>query len=143
VTHVTDGDTVWVRVDREKPVPVRLHGIDAPERCQTGGPEATEALARRVLRERVDVDTLATDQYGRTVGVVTLDGDDLGEWLVRGGHAWSVGMHYGKGPYADAQRSAQRAHRGLFSAADPQPPWVFRKANGACPREPRKTRKDR
>jgi len=143
VTHVTDGDTVWVRVDRERPVSVRLHGLDAPERCQTGGADATDALAARVLRRQVTVDTKATDTYGRTVGTVTLDGEDIGAWLVREGHAWSVGYHHSKGPYADAERSARRAHRGVFSAADPQPPWVFRKAHGACPRAPRLTRTPR
>ncbi|MBS0437681.1 MAG: thermonuclease family protein, partial [Proteobacteria bacterium] len=47
VTHVSDGDTVWVKRDdapRRKPVKLRLAGIDAPERCQPWGAEASAAL---------------------------------------------------------------------------------------------------
>lgn len=142
VTHVGDGDTVYVRVGGGRPVAVRLHGLDAPERCQDGGPAATAALARRVHRRDVHVAARATDTYGRTVGVLTLDGEDIGEWLVREGHAWSSGPRGAKGPYAAAERSARRRHAGIF-AGDPQPPWVFRKAHGACPRAPRRGRTSR
>ena len=50
VTHVTDGDTIWVRPDEpnRKPVKLRLVGIDAPERCQAWGAQATAALTSQV-----------------------------------------------------------------------------------------------
>ena len=59
VTHVTDGDTVWVQPDavgsrHRKPIKLRLQGIDAPERCQPWGAQATAALASRVSQQRVD-----------------------------------------------------------------------------------------
>ena len=55
VTRVTDGDTVWVRPDepKRKPVKLRLVGIDAPERCQAWGAQATAALAAQVLHRHV------------------------------------------------------------------------------------------
>lgn len=133
VTHVTDGDTVWVREDGRKPVSVRLHGIDAPERCQDGGEEAAEALRGRVLRKQVHVETHAVDGYGRLVGTVTLGGEDIGEWLVTQGHAWSPRYRNVPGPYADKERLARSRHRGLFARPAVEPK-VFRKANGPCPR---------
>lgn len=133
VTHVTDGDTVWVREAGRKPVSVRLHGIDAPERCQDGGDAATEALSARVLKRQVRVDTHAVDGYGRLVGTVTLGGEDIGEWLVKQGHAWSPGYRNAPGPYADAERLARARHRGLFARPAIEPK-VFRKAHGPCPR---------
>ena len=139
VTHVTDGDTVWVREDGRKPVSVRLHGIDAPERCQDGGEEATEALAARVLKRQVHVDTRAVDGYGRLVGTVTLGGEDIGEWLVMQGHAWSPGFRNAQGPYAEAERLARSRRRGLFARPAIEPK-VFRKEHGACPRPPGRSR---
>ena len=75
VTHVTDGDTLWVRPEGGAPVKVRLQGIDAPERCQAWGPQAREALAARVLHRQVHVRTRAKDAYRRTIGTVSVDGD--------------------------------------------------------------------
>ena len=87
VTHVTDGDTLWVRPEAGRPVKVRLQGIDAPERCQARGAQSREALAGRVLHRQVDVRTRAKDDYRRTIGTVTLDGHDVAAWMVREGHA--------------------------------------------------------
>lgn len=134
VTHVTDGDTVWVRAGSARPVSVRLQGIDAPERCQAGGPEATAALTARVLRREVDVDARAVDRYGRVVAVVTLRGDDLGAWLVEGGHAWSPGFRRAPGPYAAQERRARAAHRGLFASEAAIEPSRFRRDHGPCDR---------
>ena len=136
VTHVTDGDTVWVRAGSARPVSVRLLGIDAPERCQAGGPEATAALTSRVLRREVDVDARAVDRYGRVVAVVTLRGDDLGAWLVDGGHAWSPGFRRAPGPYDAQERRARAAHRGLFAGSAPVEPSRFRRDHGPCERPP-------
>lgn len=134
VTHVTDGDTVWVRAGSARPVSVRLLGIDAPERCQAGGPEATAALSARVLRREVNVDAQAVDRYGRVVAVVTLRGDDLGAWLVGAGHAWSPGFRRAPGPYAAQQRRARAARRGLFASSVAIEPSRFRRDHGPCER---------
>lgn len=138
VSRVTDGDTVWVRPPGQRPVAVRLVGLDAPERCQPGGSEATGALAARLLRRHVDVETVGRDDYGRTLGRLYLDGQDIGAWLVREGHAWSAGRGRADGPYRREERSARRHRRGVF-AADPsalETPQEFRRRHGPCPRAP-------
>lgn len=134
VTHVTDGDTLWVRPEGGAPVKVRMQGIDAPERCQAWGPQAREALAARVLHRQVQVRTRARDDYQRTIGVVEVDGHDVASWLVRDGHAWSQRYRRSLGPYAAEEAAARSARRGIFSLDDPVEPRAFRKAHGPCAR---------
>lgn len=136
VTRVSDGDTVWVRPDaatKRRPVKVRLVGIDAPERCQAWGSEASAALAARVLNRRVEVPTRGIDTHGRVLGGLRLaDGSDVAAWMVSQGHAWSARYHRHPGPYAQQQRDAQAHRAGLFADPAAVEPWVFRKAHGPC-----------
>lgn len=136
VIRVSDGDTVWVRPDgepRRKPVKLRLVGIDAPERCQAWGPEATAALSSQVLQRRVEVPTRGVDAHGRLLGGLLLpDGRDVSAWMVSQGHAWSPRFRRHPGPYAPQQRDAQARRAGLFADPAPVEPWVFRKAHGPC-----------
>jgi micrococcal nuclease len=131
VTHVTDGDTLWVRPEGAAPVKVRLQGIDAPERCQPWGVQSREALRARVLHRPVTVRTRARDDYQRTIGVVELDGHDVAAQLVRDGHAWSQRYRRSLGPYAAQEAEARSARRGLFAAPAVEP-RQFRKAHGPC-----------
>lgn len=133
VTHITDGDTLWVRpAGGGRPVKLRMAGMDAPEICQAGGRAARAALARRVARRWVVVTTRRHDDYGRAVATVYLGSEDMAAWMVAHGHAWSY--RYGRegGPYLTLQTQARSAQRGLF--ADPQalPPRLFRQQHGSC-----------
>ena len=138
VTRVSDGDTVWVRPDVEPGAPrrarvkVRLVGLDAPERCQAHGEEAKAALAARVLHRHVSVRRRATDDYGRALGTLWLDDADVGAALVAEGHAWSGAYRGNPGPYAEEERRARAAARGLFAAPAPLPPREFRRLHGPC-----------
>lgn len=136
VSRVSDGDTLWVRptaADRSrKPVKVRMLGIDAPERCQAGGAAATAALRSRVLHQPVVVRVVGTDDYGRLLGEVRLDDQDLGSWMVREGHAWSHRRRRSNGVYAAEEAEARLARRGLFADADAIEPRLFRQKHGAC-----------
>jgi len=134
VTHVTDGDTIWVRPDEpnRKPVKLRLVGIDAPERCQAWGAESTVALTSQVLHRHVEVPTRGVDAHGRLLGGLMLDGRDVSAWMVEHGHAWSSRFHRHPGPYAQEQRAAQARGAGLFGDAAAIEPWLFRKAHGPC-----------
>jgi micrococcal nuclease len=134
VTHVTDGDSIWVRASSGgAPVEVRLQGIDAPEICQAFGKAARDAMAGRVLRRPVAVNSRARDGYQRVLGRVTADGQDLGLWMVSRGYAWSYRYRRDTGPYAAAEAQARQARRGLWSLATPPvEPRVFRKRHGSC-----------
>jgi endonuclease YncB( thermonuclease family) len=135
VSYVVDGDTVWVRPDGGgKPLSIRVDGIDAPEICQPGGAAARDALKHRALGQRVTVHGRLDDAYGRQLARLVLDGDDLGEWLVTQGLAWSYRYRNDAGPYLRQQSQAEAARLGLFSPRGPRPvyPRVFRKQHGRC-----------
>ncbi len=133
VTHVSDGDTLWIEVDPKiKPIKVRLQGIDAPEICQVWGTQSRDALKARLLRKSVSLNTRAKDDYNRALGQVALQGEDVGAWLVKNGHAWSYHHRRNPGPYASEQATAQRALLGLWARSGAQEPRQFRKVHGSC-----------
>ncbi|MCF0122175.1 MAG: thermonuclease family protein, partial [Lachnospiraceae bacterium] len=61
VVHVSDGDTITVRTKYGEKIKVRLYAIDAPEKAQPYGPQATGILKRLVLNEFVTVEVVDTD----------------------------------------------------------------------------------
>jgi micrococcal nuclease len=133
VTHVSDGDTIWVRpATGGPPRKVRLQGIDAPEICQPWGVQAREALAARAMHQRVKVESRRRDDYQRELGYVSIEGDDLGEWMVRGGHAWSYRYRRDHGPYAGQEAKARQLRRGLWADPSSASPRDFRKQHGSC-----------
>jgi endonuclease YncB( thermonuclease family) len=133
VTHVSDGDTIWVRPDRGgPPVAVRLVGIDAPESCQAFGPQSQQALANRVLHEPVTVRTRAVDEYHRRLARVEHAGEDINAWMVRQGYAWSMTYQGRRGAYAQLETQARRTHAGLWAQRDPENPRSFRQRFGPC-----------
>ena len=88
VVGVADGDTLRVEVDgREEPV--RLIGIDAPERGTCFAAEATAALRGLVEGERVvlESDTSDRDRFDRLLRYVHVDGTHVNARLVREGFA--------------------------------------------------------
>ena len=115
---VTDGD--GVRVAGQE---VRFAGLDAPEFDQPAkhrdgywfghGKRVKSALIRRIGGRWVEVEVEDYDRFGRAVGVVICGGEDVGEWLVREGHAIAA---YGD-RYRDVERAARSARRGMWGHA--------------------------
>jgi endonuclease YncB( thermonuclease family) len=133
VTHVTDGDSLWVRpASGGAPIELRLQGIDAPEICQASGRLSRDALAALVLRRPVAVRTRARDTYQRTLARVSIDGQDVGAWMVERGYAWSYRFRGRGGPYEEQQARARDARLGLWSEARAIEPRQFRKSHGSC-----------
>jgi endonuclease YncB( thermonuclease family) len=133
VTHVSDGDTLWVRpAGGGAPIPIRLLDVDAPETCQPFGPQARDALRSRVLGERVRVRSRGDDQYGRKLAHIEHRREDVGRWLVRQGYAWSMRFHRRSGPYAALEVQARREHQGLWSHPGAMEPRSFRQRHGHC-----------
>jgi endonuclease YncB( thermonuclease family) len=134
VVRVVDGDTIWVKPDggSRKPVKLRLLGIDAPERCQEGGAQATQALASRVEKRTVGVEVRAQDDYRRGLARVWLDGEDINAWMVSQGMAWSTGWRGRPGAYASLEREALLEGRGVRARDGAMAPWEFRRVHGPC-----------
>ena len=135
VSYVVDGDSIWVRPDGGGTrVRLRIDGVDAPEICQTFGPESRQALQQLALNQRVRVTVWAYDRYGRAIAtVVRLQGDvDLGERMVEEGWAWTDGYGTRLGKYWRAEAQARWAGRGLFAERWPELPADFRNRHGPC-----------
>ncbi|HXD42999.1 MAG TPA: thermonuclease family protein [Ramlibacter sp.] len=133
VTHVTDGDSLWVRpASGGAPRQIRLQGIDAPEICQAFGVASRNALAAHVLHRRVAVASRARDGYQRVLGRVSVNGEDLGAWLVSRGLAWSDRYRHRPGPYEPQEARARAARLGLWADGTPLLPREFRKRHGRC-----------
>jgi endonuclease YncB( thermonuclease family) len=133
VAYVSDGDTLYLRPPGGgRQLAIRLVDIDAPEGCQDHGPQAREALKSRVLRQSVRVLTQGEDDYGRILARVEHRGEDVGAWLVRGGHAWSMSFRRKPGPYAELEAQARRKRSGLWAGPSPIEPRAFRKRHGRC-----------
>ena len=128
VIKVNDGDTLTLRIAGQRPVKVRLAGIDAPEYDQPYGKTARRELAAIVSGQIVRVNTHSHDDYGRIVGTVTLSGQDIEAVLVERGAAW-VYRRYNRNPrLIDLEAQAKAARRGLWALPEHQriPPWEWR-----------------
>ena len=133
VTRVTDGDTLWVRpLQGGKPRKLRLQGVDAPERCQPWGAEASSQLSALVQGRSVRAVEGPVDDHGRRLVRLLCDDIDVGAWMVREGHAWSYRYRRDPGPYAAEEREARAHRRGLFADPAAMPPREFRRTHGPC-----------
>ena len=124
-TRVTDGDTITVTQNGFKST-ICLVGIDAPEKSRKkhdpGQPfsqSSTKHLASLVLSKHVDIVSYGTDRYGRTLGVVYVDGKDVNLEMVRAGLAevyrGRPAKGFDNGPYQKAEDAARRAGVGMWS----------------------------
>ena len=133
VTHVTDGDTLWVRPSRgDAAHKIRLDGIDAPEICQTYGVVSRDMLAARLMGKRVHVKVRRLDTYGRSLAHVALNGHDTGAWMVQQGAAWSYRYRRYPGPYEHQESQARSQRLGMFADAQAERPRDFRLRHGSC-----------
>lgn len=133
VVRVVDGDSVAVQPSAGgASVEVRLSGIDAPEICQPWGPESRDALRALVDGREVRVAVVGRDDHGRTLARLTVDGVDVGERLVRDGHAWSYRYRDDRGPFVAQERMARALGRGLHTDGQAMPPRDFRRLHGPC-----------
>lgn len=129
VVYVTDGDTINVRLSSGI-INVRLGSIDAPEYDQSGGAEATAALAQRLSGRQVELEVESQDQYERLVAIVYLGGENLNSWLVQQGHAWAYRQYLSDPRYCVWEADARLHRRGLWSApaGSQKAPWEWRRS---------------
>jgi endonuclease YncB( thermonuclease family) len=123
----------------DKPVKLRLSGIDAPEKSQPYGVEAQKSLAEMTMGKWIRVITRARDDYGRTVADVIADGVDVNHEQVRRGLAWEYSRFHNRRELLVMQRQAQQQKRGLWAGDNVIEPALWRKQHAnslAIPRTP-------
>ena len=132
VVGVTDGDTITV-LDADKiQHKIRLAGIDAPEKKQAFGNRSKESLSDMVFDKTVNVETEKRDRYGRQIGKVLVNGQDVNLVQVERGMAWFYRQYQREQSpndrrlYEAAEDAAKAGKRGLWRDTEPVPPWDFR-----------------
>lgn len=130
VTHIGDGDSLSVcREGRE--ARVRLLYIDAPEYRQSFGRESRRSLAELCEHTVARVEWERTDRYGRMLATVACRGVEANLEQVRRGMAWVSRLDTPREGFHAAERSARDNGLGLWSEAQPEPPWQWRRAHAA------------
>ena len=135
VVSLADGDTVTVLVDKTQ-VKVRLEGIDAPEKSQAFGAKAKTALSDLIGRKDVTVHATGTDRYGRTLGRIIIDGQDVSAVMVSKGFAWHYKEYSDDEDLAKLEEQAREQKIGIWSEANALPPWEFRKRRKTADKPP-------
>ena len=127
VVSVHDGDTITILTEKEQ-IKIRLFGIDAPELKQAYGKKSKQFLSNLIAGQIVEVKENGNDRYGRTIGTISLNGEDINAQMVENGYAWAYRRFSKK--YAPQESEAKFEKRGLWRD-DPIPPWEWSKR--ICP----------
>lgn len=132
VVGVSDGDTITLIDAQRRQHKIRLAGIDAPESKQPFGQVSKKHLSDLVFDRDVTLDCGKTDKYRREVCVVLVDGQDANLAQVTAGMAWWYRKYQKeqaaqqRSDYEAAEATAKAGRVGLWSEANPMPPWEWR-----------------
>lgn len=132
VIEVSSGDTITI-FNLNRPVRVRLLGIDAPEMNQAFGDVSRRHLSDLVFDKPVLVDYSGIAADGSLTGRVLLNSIDIGAQMIRDGAAWVDPNNQDRLSSSDrevyqlSQQAARSERRGLWQAENPVAPWEFLK----------------
>ncbi|MFV9671867.1 MAG: lamin tail domain-containing protein [Acidimicrobiia bacterium] len=127
LVYAFDGDSMEVDIDGRSEE-VRLLGINAPEGDECFGDEARNALINLIAdRDLILVADAAddTDQYGRLLRYVYVDGENVNRTMLAEGHAVTLqGDHRYNGEFVEIGDMAADAGSGMWApdACGPPPP---------------------
>ena len=132
-----DGDTAWFKINGEKEK-VRLLGIDTPESTnikEQFGEEASNYTCNMLKNTKniyieYDINSDKRDKYGRLLGWIFVDDNNLSELLIKEGLA-EVNYIYGDYKYIDdlchSQYLAYRKRLGIWSTYDYERNYCYKK----------------
>lgn len=132
VVRVLDGDTLEVidssltNADSGSPVRVRLLNIDAPEKKQAYGRWSAQQLKDLLNTDSVSIEFVSKDRYGRVLGRVYSDGNEVNRAMVKAGAAWVYEFYNSDKDLPGIQEQARKERRGLWGDIEPVAPWVWR-----------------
>ena len=130
VSSITDGDTLRIINSQGESQVIRLYGIDAPERDQPYGSQATNALRQKLSNAQVRIVQQDIDDYGRYIGTIYLDERNINLELVAQGHAWWYEFFAPTNRELEqAQSDAQDRNLGLWNSPKPIDPYEWRRSH--------------
>jgi micrococcal nuclease len=130
VIEINDGDAITV-FNLNRPVRVRLMGVDAPESNQSFGDVAKQHLSDLVYDKFVSVEYSGLGQNSSLIGRVLINGQDVGAQMIRDGVAWYDPSDKSRlteaelDVYIQSEQAARTEKRGLWQADNPIAPWDF------------------
>lgn len=127
VVRIIDGDTIHVRDITGEAHSIRLAMIDAPEREQPFGTEATKKLSELLRQSTVRLKVKCIDKYNREVAFVYCEGKDVSAEMLKEGMALHYHMNFDKCEIYDKfEAAAKRCHKGLWLQEKIEKPWDYR-----------------
>ncbi len=113
---IADGDTLTILDTSNQQHRIRLYGIDAPEKKQPFGSRSKQNLAALAFAKHAVVEWTKPDRYGRIIGKVIVDGQDVGLRQIEAGLAWWYRKYVPRAESAGSGRPThvQRKRRGLL-----------------------------
>jgi micrococcal nuclease len=132
VIEVNSGDVLTV-INLNRPVRVKLLGVDAPEMNQAFGDVAKKHLADLVLDKSVLVEYSGIGSDSSLTGRVLLNDADIGAQMIRDGAAWfdtntNRLTVTDRDVYQHSEQAARHERRGLWQEENPTAPWEFVRA---------------
>ncbi|EMR04778.1 thermonuclease family protein [Cesiribacter andamanensis] len=125
---VIDGDSFYMVQDNGRRIRIRLSGIDSPEDDQAYSQEAKAYLISLLEGKEILMTPNGSDKLGRPVAVISVEGKNIAEEMVRSGFAWHY-KKYSNDPVLDQLEAEARAEkRGLWKDPAPIAPWIYKKA---------------
>ena len=132
VISITDGDTINVYNTDHGQVNIRFYGIDSPEKGQPYGQAAGKYLASLIAGAIVDIESIAEDPDGWTVGIVSDGERNINQEMIKAGYAWVYRWYCNK-PFCEdwlaLENEARTKKIGLWQDQNPIPPWLWSRRN--------------
>ena len=123
---VVDGDTIKGNVDSKR-ITIRLVEIDAPEMNQPFGVESKRFLKKLIENKKVTLISEGKDRYGRTLGELFVNKDNINETMVKSGFAWVYDRYVKSSLLYSYQDEAKSKTLGIWQSENPIAPWVWRR----------------
>ena len=133
VIEVNSGDVITI-FNLNRPVRVKLLGVDAPELNQAFGEVAKKHLSDLVFDKAVLVNYGGIGADSSLTGRVLLNDADIGAQMIRDGAAWFDAINgdrldaTNRDIYQQSELAARSERRGLWQEANAVAPWEFVKA---------------
>ena len=130
VIEVNSGDVITI-FNLNRPVRVKLLGVDAPEMSQEFGDVAKKHLSDLVFNQAVLVNYSGIGPDKSLTGKVLLNDADIGAQMIRDGAAWLDANNSDRlsesdrEVYQQSELAARSERRGLWQAENPVAPWEF------------------
>ena len=132
VIGIADGDTLTLLDATNAQHKIRLSGIDSPEKSQPFGQHCKKSLSDLAYDRLATVESNKLDRYGRVIGKVWVESQDVNLEQIRRGCGWHYKKYQNEQSlddrlsYNNAEESARSNKIGLWTDNTPVPPWDWR-----------------